>query len=157
LTNSNYSSPIVTEQYNVIRRVRELQLLKVTADNGVLSKLEAKGLDLATIEELLPLAEQLGLLSLAGNNQQLLINLVAPLLVEPAPILIPVIAGAVATGPPAFFAASAALLGTDALLFANDVEIPFVGLSAGVFAGLLLVPLGVVSGAAGVALGNLKK
>ena len=137
--------------------MRELELLKVTADNGVLSKLEAQGLDLATIEKLLPLAEELGLLSLAGNNQQLLVNLAAPLLVEPAPILIPVIAGAIGAGPAAFYAAAAGFLGLDAFLFASDAEIPFVGLSAGVTLGLLLVPLGVAAGAAGAALGSLKK
>ena len=41
-------------QYNVIGRVREKELLKATVDAGILSKLEANGLDLATIEKLLP-------------------------------------------------------------------------------------------------------
>ena len=131
--------------------------MKVTTDNGILSKLEAQGLDLDTIEDLLPVLEDLGLLSLVGKNQQLLINLVAPLLIEPAPLLIPVVAGAIGAGPSAFYAASAAFLGLDAFLFANDVEVPFVGLPAGAVAGLLLVPLGIISGAAGVALGSLKK
>jgi len=144
-------------QYNVVRRVRELELLKVTSDNGILSKLEEKGLDLATIEKLLPIIEEAGILSLAANNQQLLVNLVAPLLVEPAPFLIPVIAGAIAAGPSAFYGAAAACLGLDAVLFATDAEVPFVGLSAGVVAGLLLVPLGIASGVAGAALGSLKK
>lgn len=144
-------------QYNVIGRVRELNLLKTTADNGVLSKLEANGVDLVTIEQLLPLAEKLGLLSLAGSNQQLLINLAAPLLIEPAPFLIPLVAGALATGPTAFYGAAAACAGLEALLVVNDVEIPFVGLSAGVFAGLLLVPLTVVLAAAGTSLAGLKK
>lgn len=138
-------------------RVRELNLLKTTAENGVLSKLEAQGLDLATIEQLLPVIEQLGLLRLAGNNQQLLVNLAAPLLIEPAPFLIPLVAGAIATGPSAFYGAAAALLGFDLFLFANDVEVPFVGLSAGATLGLLLIPLSVVSGAAGVALASINK
>lgn len=150
-----YHSPPL--QYNVIGRVRELNLLKATADSGVLSKLEANGVDLATIEELLPLAEDLGLLSLAGSNQQLLVNLVAPLLIEPAPFLIPLIAGALEVGPSAFFAAAAGLAGLEFVLLANDVELPFVGLSAGVFLGLLLVPLTAVLTAAGVALANAKK
>jgi len=144
-------------QYNVIRRVRELELLKATADAGLLSKLEANGVDLATIEKLLPLAEDLGLLSLAGNNQQLLVNGVAPLLVEGAPFLLPAVAGALAVGPPAFFLAAATFGGLEAYFIANDVEIPFVGLSAGVFGGLLLVPLTAICAAAGVALGNAKK
>lgn len=144
-------------QYNVIGRVRELNLLKTTVDNGVLSKLEANGLDLATIEKLLPLADDLGLLSLAGSNQQLILNLAAPLLIEPAPYLIPLIAGALQTGPSAFFGAAAACAGLEVLLVTSNAEIPFVGLPAGVFAGLLLVPLTGVLGAAGVALAGLSK
>ena len=144
-------------QYNVLGRVRELNLLKATVDSGILSKLEANGVDLVTIEKLLPVAEDLGLLSLVGSNQQLLVNLAAPLLIEPAPILIPVVAGALDKGPSAFFGAAAALIGLDVLLLTNDVEVPFVGLPAGVVLGLLLVPLSVVLGAAGVSLAGLKK
>ncbi len=114
-------------------------------------------MDLATIEKLLPLAEDLGLLSAAANNQQLLVNLVAFFLVEGAPFLLPVLAGALKVGPPAFYAAAAGAIGLDAALLANHAEIPFVGLSAGFYLGLLLVPLGVASGAAGIALAGLKK
>ncbi|KAI2491945.1 hypothetical protein MHU86_22623 [Fragilaria crotonensis] len=92
----------LNRQYNVIRRVRELNLLGATAESGLLSSLEANGVDLATIEKLLPLAEDLGLLSAAANNQQLLVNLVAFFLVEGAPFLLPVLAGALKVGPPAF-------------------------------------------------------
>ena len=134
-----------------------MNLLKTTADAGILSKLEANGLDLVTIEKLLPLIEDTKALSIAGNNQQLLLNLVAPLLIEPAPLLLPVVAGALEVGPSAFYLASAVCLGLDAYLFATGAEIPFVGLSAGVTLGLLLVPLAVVSGGAGYALGSLKK
>jgi Protein of unknown function (DUF1118) len=144
-------------QYNVIRRVRELNLLKATTDNGILSKLEKNGLDLATVEKLLPLAESLGLLSLAANNQQLLLNGVAPIVVEGAPILLPLVAGALEVGPPAFFLAAAAAAGLDVFLLVNHVEVPFVGLPAGVVLGLLLVPLSVALGGVGVALSGLKK
>ncbi len=144
-------------QYNVIRRVRELDLLKATADNGLLSKLEEQGLDLVTIEKLLPLIEELGLLELAGSNQQLLVNLAAPLLVEPAPFLIPLLAGAIAAGPVAFYGASVAVLGLDAYLLSTNAELPFVGLSAGVTLGLVLVPLGAVLAVVGSALASLKK
>merc|ERR1711966_438394 len=136
---------------------RELNLLQVTSDNGVLSKLEKNGLDLKTVERLLPLLEEYGLLTLVGNNQQLLVNGAAPLLVEGAPFLLPVVAGALEVGPPAFFLAAAGLGGIEFALLANNVEIPFLGLSAGVFGGLLLVPLTVASAGAGVALGSLKK
>lgn len=144
-------------QYNVIRRVRELDLLQATIDAGILSKLEKNGLDLAKVEELLPLAEKFGLLSLAANNQQLLINGVAPLLVEGAPFLLPVVAGALEVGPTAFFLGAAIFGGLEAILIANGVEVPFVGLPAGAVFGLLLVPLTVASAGAGVALGSLKK
>lgn len=147
----------LNRQYNVIRRVNELDLLQKTADLGILSKLEKNGVDLETIESLLPLAEQYGLLTLAGNNQQLLINGAAPLLVEGAPLLLPVVAGALDIGPVAFYAAAAALAGSDYALLANHVEIPFVGLSAGFFLGLLLVPLSVVTGGLGVVLASAKK
>ena len=119
--------------------------------------LEKNGLDLATVEKLLPLAEEYGLLSLAANNQQLLVNLAAPLLVEGAPFLLPVVAGALEVGPAAFFGAAAVLAGLDAALIVNNVEIPFIGLSAGVLLGLILVPLSAVLAGAGVALGSLKK
>ena len=141
----------------MVGRVRELNLLKTTADSGVLSKLEANGVDLATIERLLPVAEELGLLSLVGSNQQLLVNLVAPLLIEPAPFLIPIVAGALEVGPAAFFGGAAACAALEYTLLANDVELPLVGLSAGVVLGLLLVPLTVVLAGAGVALSNAKK
>ena len=144
-------------QYNVISRVRELDLLQKTIDNGILAKLEANGLDLETVEKLLPLADKLGLLNVAGNNQQLLVNLVAPLLVEGAPFLLPVVALALDVGPIAFFGGAAALAGADAFLVVNNVEIPFVGLSAGFYLGLLLVPLAAVLAGAGVALTALNQ
>lgn len=146
-----------TKQYNIVRRVRELDLLKQTADLGILAKLEKNGLDLATLESLLPQAEKLGLLSLVANNQQLLINGVAPLLIEPAPLLLPAVAGALDVGPPAFFALAAALGALEGYLIVNAVEVPFVGLPAGAVAGLLLVPLTLVAGAAGAALAGAKK
>lgn len=147
----------LNRQYNVVQRVRELDLLKKTVDLGILAKLEKNGVDLKTLESLLPVAEEFGALSLVANNQQLLVNLVAPLLVEGAPFLLPVVAGALDVGPPAFFLAAAASLGLDALLIVNNVEVPFVGLSAGVLLGLLLVPLAVVSGGVGVALSSTSK
>lgn len=141
----------------MIGRVRELGLIEKTAELGVLSKLENLGLDLEAVEKLLPEAEKAGILSLVGNNQQLLINGVAPIVVEGAPILLPLVAGALGVGPGAFYLASAALLGADAFLIVNDVEIPFVGLPAGVALGLLLVPLAAVSGGVGLFFASLQK
>eukprot|EP00535_Pseudo-nitzschia_heimii_P006052 CAMPEP_0197182778 /NCGR_PEP_ID=MMETSP1423-20130617/6767_1 /TAXON_ID=476441 /ORGANISM="Pseudo-nitzschia heimii, Strain UNC1101" /LENGTH=224 /DNA_ID=CAMNT_0042633259 /DNA_START=87 /DNA_END=761 /DNA_ORIENTATION=- len=146
---------MLNRKYNVVQRVRELDLLQKTVDSGILTKLEGQGLDLATVEKLLPLADKTGLLSLAGNNQQLLVNGVAPLLVEGAPLILPVLALAVEIGPIAFFGGAAALAGLDFFLVANGVQIPFVGLSAGFYLGLLLIPLSAVLAAAGAALASL--
>ena len=105
----------------------------------------------------MPALDSSGALSLVGSNQQLLINGVAPLVVEGAPLLLPVVAGALEVGPPAFYLGAAVAAGAEFGLIANNVEVPFVGLPAGAVAGLLLVPLTVVSGGLGVALSSLKK
>jgi len=148
---------MLNRQYNVIRRVRELNLLQKTADYEILTKLEKNGVDLETLESLLPTLESLGALSFVANNQQLLINLVAPIVVEGAPLLLPLAAGALEVGPPAFFLAAAVSASTEYYLVANDVEVPLIGLPAGVVLGLLLVPLTVVFGGLGAALGAAKK
>lgn len=119
--------------------------------------MEKNGLDLVTIEKLLPVIEELGLLGVAANNQQLLINALGFLVIEGSPFILPVIAGALEVGPSAFYLASAGAFGLDALLLANNVEVPFLGLSAGVVLGLLLVPVGVATGGVGYALSNLNK
>jgi len=147
----------LNRQYDVLARVRELDLLGKTADSGLLSALEAQGVDLETLESLLPTLERFGALEIAGNNQQLLLNLLAPPLVEGAPLLIPVLAGAVRTGPIAFFGAAAALAATEGFLVTQHVQIPFVGLQAGNLLGLLLVPLAAVSAAGGAALASAGK
>ena len=154
----NFSSSylICNTQYPVLTRVRELGLLEQTAELGLLSKLEKQGLTLQKAEELLPVLEDLGVLSLVANNQQLLINGVAPLAVEGAPLILPVLAGALDIGAPAFFGGAAVAAGLDAYLFASGAEVPFVGLSAGALAGLLLIPLSVVLAIVGGAIGNLK-
>jgi len=137
--------------------VRELGLLEKTAELGILSKLENLGLTLEKAEELLPALEEAGILSLVANNQQLLINGVAPIAIEGAPILLPLVAGALEVGPAAFYLAAASFAGLDYYLFASGAEVPFLGLSAGGVAGLLLIPLSVVMAVVGAALGSLKE
>jgi hypothetical protein len=144
-------------QYPVLRRVRELNLLQATVDAGILSKLEKNGVDLVALEKLLPVVEQLGLLKFAANNQQSLINGLAFFVIEGAPLLLPVVAGALEVGPSAFYLASAVSAGLEVYLLANNVELPLVGLSAGAVLGLLLVPLAVITGGVGAALGSLEK
>jgi len=146
------SNSFLNRQYNLLGRVRELDLLTKTADAGILTALEKNGVTLKTLEGLLETADGLGLVSVAGNNQQLLINLVAPLLIEPAPYLLPLIAGALEVGPSAFFLAAAAVAGLEGFLVVDGVTIPFVGLSAGFYLGLLLVPLAGVFAGLGLAL-----
>jgi hypothetical protein len=154
--NSVDPNNMLNRQYPVLARVRELGLLEQTAELGVLSKLEKQGLTLQKAEQLLPLLEDLGLLGIVANNQQLLINGVAPLAIEGAPLILPLLAGALDIGAPAFYAAAAGAAGLDAFLFASGAEVPFLGLSAGAVAGLLLVPLSVVLVVVGGAVGNLK-
>ena len=137
--------------------MRELGLLEKTAELGILSKLENLGLTLEKAEELLPALEEAGILSLVANNQQLLINGVAPIAIEGAPILLPLVAGALEVGPAAFYLAAASFAGLDYYLFASGAEVPFLGISAGGVAGLLLIPLSVVMAVVGGALGSLKE
>eukprot|EP00956_Cyclotella_meneghiniana_P008274 scaffold11031_cov75-Cyclotella_meneghiniana.AAC.3 len=148
---------MLNRQYPVLTRVRELGLLEKTAELGILSKLENLGLTLEKAEELLPALEEAGILSLVANNQQLLINGVAPIAIEGAPILLPLVAGALEVGPAAFYLAAASFAGLDYYLFASGAEVPFLGLSAGGVAGLLLIPLSVVMAVVGAALGSLKE
>jgi len=72
-------------------RVLELRLLKKTAESGLLTALEEKGVTLSDVEGLLPLAEQLGVLGLVADN--------AELIVEAAPTLLPLAAGFVKAAP----------------------------------------------------------
>ena len=69
--------------------MRELKLLSQTADSGLLEVLEAKGLTLSQVEKLLPYIDELNLLPLAVAQKDAILKL-APLLIEPAPALIPV-------------------------------------------------------------------
>lgn len=147
----------VNRQYALLKRVRELDLLGKTVDGEVLSSLEAQGLDLVEIEKLLPVIEEAGLLSLVANNQQLLVNGIAPLAVEGAPIALPLVASALKTGPSAFYTAAGACIALEALLVGTNAELPFVGLSAGFYIGLLLLPLTGVFYIVGSSLASLKK
>jgi hypothetical protein len=100
---------LLVRQYNIVERVRAMKLLTVTAESGLLEALEAKGLTLSQVEKLLPLADDLGLLSLAYKNKGLLIA-AAPLLLEPAPLLLPILANIVRTPASTFSGIGFALL-----------------------------------------------
>ena len=99
-----------SSEYDVLDRVRSLKLLTLTAESGLLEALEARGVTLAQVEKLLPLVDQLGLLELVKGNKALLAS-AAPLLIEPAPGLIPVLVSVLKTSPVTFQAAGAAVAG----------------------------------------------
>lgn len=131
--------------YDIIDRVRELKLLSVTADSGLLEALEAKGLTLSQVEKLLPIADDLGLLPLAVNNQGLLLTL-APLLIEPAPLLLPAVVAALKAPSGVFSAAGFGLIGLGGYEVISDNI--FLALPA-ILLGLPLTAVGSVLGAIG--------
>lgn len=97
-------------RYDIIERIRALKLLTATADSGLLEALEAKGLTLAKVEKLLPLIDRLNLLPLLVKNKETLVGL-APLLIEPAPALLPVLTGLLNTSPSSFILPGLTLAG----------------------------------------------
>jgi len=142
----------LNRQYNVLGRVREVNLLQKTVDSGVLAALEKNGLQLKDLEALLPLADKAGALYIVANNQQLLLNGVGFLAVEGAPFILPVLGKALDIGPLSFFGGSAVLFLAEAGLVVQHVKIPFVGLDAGLYLGALLVPLAGLLGLLGTGL-----
>jgi len=84
------------EPYQLIKRVRELELLSKTVDSGLLEALQEKGVTLTQLERALPIIDNAGLLPLLVKNKGLLLGLL-PLLVEPAPALLPVVASVIKT------------------------------------------------------------
>jgi len=138
--------PFLTEDYPILTRVAEMNLLTKTAKAGILTALTEAGLTLSQVEAALPLLEQYGLLSVAVNNKQLFLNLVAPLLVEPAPLLLGPLAGLIKAGPTPPYALALLCAGYDVAGIANGdgVNIP-ITLLAVVFAAAGSVLSGSVS------------
>lgn len=137
------SDALLTADYPVFDRVAELGLLSVTAESGLLAALQAKGVTLSDLEKLLPLIEEFGLLT--SINNPIVLNLIVPLLVEPAPLLLPGVVGLLKTDSTVFLAAAAAFAGLEAYGFSASGEVsplPIVG--AALFGGL-----GVVLGSLG--------
>jgi len=88
-------------KYDILERIRELKLLSLTVDSGLLDALADRGLTLSQVEKLLPLVDDLGLLPLLVKNKELVLSL-APLLIEPAPVLLPVVKSVISTPPSTF-------------------------------------------------------
>lgn len=118
---------LMTGNYDAITRIRQLKLLTLTVESGLLEALEEKGLTLSQVEKLLPVADDLGLLPLLVENKDLALS-VAPLLIEPAPALLPLLVKIIKTPSTTFSAAGAALVGLGGFETFND-------------AGLIGVPL----------------
>ena len=133
------------KQYNIVERIRELKLLKVTAESGLLEALEKKGLTLSGVEKLLPIIDDFGLLPLVSKNKELLLA-VAPLLIEPAPALLPLLASIVRTPPSTFLYSGLALIG------AGGYEVFDNALLLGAPLILLGLPLTVLGGVLGLSI-----
>lgn len=130
------------KKYNIIERIRELKLLKLTAESGLLEALEKKGLTLSSVEKLLPIIDDFGLLPFVSQNTDLLVS-VAPLLIEPAPALLPLLTSILKTPPSTFLYTGLAFIGGGGYeIFDNGLLVgaPFILL------GLPLTVLGAVLG-----------
>lgn len=129
---------LLVEDYPLLRRVGELNLLTITAESGLLGALEAKGLTLSKLEELLPVAEKLGILSFV-SSRPLIYNGLAFLLVEPAPLLIGPAVGVVEVGDKLFPALAALCAALEAKgLTEGEFSLPLFVFTA-LFGGLGLV------------------
>lgn len=136
-------------RYPLFRRVSELKLLSLTAETGLLTRLEELGLKLSDLEKLLPLAEELQLLQLAEKNQDLILQTLAPIAIEQAPALLPILTAVLRTPPTTFYAVAAAALAAEAgiVLVSGNPLID-------VLAGIPLVGVAAVSAVAGTILSS---
>ena len=124
--------------YPLLQEIQKKKLLSATADSDLLGSLEDLGLSLSDLEKLLPVIDKAGLLGLAAKNLPLAVILTGYLLVEPAPILIPVL-GALLKIPPPLYALTAATCATlEALIVLTGSE------EYSIY-GFLLVPVALVS------------
>lgn len=96
--------------YDIIQRIREQKLLTLTVESGLLEALEQKGVTLSQVEKALPLVDSLGLLPLLVKNKGLVLS-IAPLVIENAPIALPLVVSLLKTSPTTFLAPGVALLG----------------------------------------------
>jgi hypothetical protein len=124
---------LILGNYDIIARVRELKLLTATADAGLLEALEEKGLTLSQVEKLLPVIDSLGLLPLLVQNKDLVLS-AAPLLIEPAPALLPILVSIIKTPASSFTVPGGVLVALGAYESLDNVVL-------GVLVALLGAPL----------------
>jgi hypothetical protein len=117
---------LLSEDYPLLTRTAEMGLLTKTAEAGILTALTEKGLTLSQVEKALPIIDDLELIPVLIKNKWLFLNLFAPLLVEPAPLLLGPLAGIIKVGGLPFIAISLALIGSDVYGVANggDLAVP---------------------------------
>lgn len=87
---------LLSNDEDLVLKIRKNQLLKQTVDSGLLEALEAQGLTLSQVEKLLPVVDDLGLLPLAVKNKELILS-IAPLIVDTAFLGLPLAASVVGT------------------------------------------------------------
>lgn len=134
---------LLTDDYPILERVGELSLLTRTAEAGILSALDEKGLTLGQLEAALPLVEKLGVLKLVQNP--ILYNLVLPLLIEPAPLLLGPAAGAIRAPATLWTGIAAIFLALEAQGVVNDGSVNV----------LLFLPIVLFGGLGQLAAGNV--
>ena len=123
--------------YRLFQEVQDKKILSATAESGLLGALDDLGLTLSDVEKLLPVVDKSGVLGLAKNNLPLAIVATGYLLIEPAPILIPVLGAALAVPTGVWTGLAAATTAAEVGLVAtgDDSLLP-----------LLLAPLLLLSG-----------
>ncbi len=132
-------------KYDVLNRIRELRLLSLTADSGLLEVLGVKGLSLSQVEGLLAAADTVGLLPLVVKNQKLLLS-VAPLVIEPAPALLPLVVTALRTNPQTFLQAGAASFAASLGLYEVNHDLAAVSVAVTLLFSVPLAGLGTALG-----------
>lgn len=123
--------------YPLFQELQDKKILSATAESGLLGALDDLGLTLSDVEKLLPIVDKSGALGLAKNNLPLAIVATGYLLIEPAPILIPVLGAALSVSTGVWTAIAAATTAAEVGLVAtgDDSLLP-----------LLLAPLLLLSG-----------
>ena len=128
---------LLSEDYPLLTRTAEMGLLSKTAEAGLLTALTEKGLTLTQIEKALPLVDELGLIPILIKNKWLFLNLLAPLLVEPAPLLIGPLATIIKIGGAPPLAIAAALIGSDLYGVTNGEALSLAPLAGGALFGAI--------------------
>jgi len=124
--------------YPVFQELQQKKILSTTVESGLLEALEDLGLSLSDVEKLLIPVEESGLVGNAAKNLPLITILLGYLLIEPGSIAIPLVAQLLKI--PTFLHAATFAAAAGAETFITVAE-PDYG-----FAGLVLIPVALVSG-----------